>query len=379
MKGIEKIKAFLNSGKPQSAMQKDLSHLQVDREAILQVLWDQHQNLKARTDVQTTEQPRAPTLDAAAAEEGEKKEVENNVFAKLMTAAKRVGVWEEEKQDHGDPAPWSGLKASAPPFVPTHATAALSATTGAEASAPPSHATAGGGKPRQAKPSPGPSAESGRVVKPEAERLCVSMWGIKPCPGTASSECLRKHIPLCSNVICYGNEEVRKACANGGKWHGHIRGLIRAEKKNEKEREFKKDFTKAWQERRNKPQGNSFGGPLQSQQGQPQRHQAKGQKGPTQAKGQKGPTQAKGQKGPTQPRRQTGWNQKPPGPGPRTLGDFFPAPAPVGNAWARPLVTPQVTPQSAPPVSAGADAKQQILHLLQNIGQLGQLLQSTGF
>ena len=70
MKGIEKIKAFLNSGKPQSAMQKDLSHLQVDREAILQVLWDQHQNLKARTDVQTTEQPRAPTPDAA--EEGEK-------------------------------------------------------------------------------------------------------------------------------------------------------------------------------------------------------------------------------------------------------------------------------------------------------------------
>ena len=189
MKGIEKIKAFLNSGKPQSAMQKDLSHLQVDREAILQVLWDQHQNLKARTDVQTTEQPRAPTLDAAAAEEGEKKEVENNVFAMLMTAAKRVGVWEEEKQDHGDPAPWSGLKASAPPFVPSHATAALSATTGAEASAPPSHATAalsatattfmptveGGGKPSQAKPSLGPSAESGRVIKPEAERLCVSM------------------------------------------------------------------------------------------------------------------------------------------------------------------------------------------------------------
>ena len=351
-------------------MQKDLSHLQVDREAILQVLWDQHQNLKARTDVQTTEQPRAPTLDAAAAEEGEKKEVENNVFAKLMTAAKRVGVWEEEKQDHGDPAPWSGLKASAPPFVPSHATAALSATTGAEASAPPSHATAGGGKPRQAKPSPGPSAESGRVIKPEAERLCVSMWGIKPCPGTASSECLRKHIPLCSNVICYGNEEVRKACANGGKWHGHIRGLIRAEKKNEKEREFKKDFAKAWHERRNQPQGNSSRGPLQSQQGQPQRDKAKGQKGPT-------------QKGPTQPRRQKGWNQKPPGPGPRTLGDFFPAPAPVGNAWARPLVTPQSAPpvfaqQAAAPMAVGPEGAriqvQQLHHQMQQF-QMQQMEQ----
>ena len=232
-----------------------------------------------------------------------------------------------------------------------------SQSAGAEASAPPSHATAA----LSATATTFMPTVEGRVIKPEAERLCVSMWGIKSCPGTASSECLRKHIPLCSNVICYGNEEVRKACANGGKWHGHIRGLIRAEKKNEKEREFKKDFAKAWHERRNQPQGNSSRGPLQSQQGQPQRDKAKGQKGPT------------------QPRRQKGWNQKPPGPGPRTLGDFFPAPAPVGNAWARPLVTPQVTPQSAPPVSAGADAKQQILHLLQNIGQLGQLLQSTGF
>ena len=269
----------------------------------------------------------------------------------------------------------AGAEASAPP---SHATAALSATAtilaptsssqsaGAEASAPPSHATAA----LSATATTFMPTVEGRVIKPEAERLCVSMWGIKPCPGTASSECSRKHIPLCSNVICYGNEEVRKACANEGKWHGHIRGLIRAEKKNEKEREFKKDFTKAWQERRNKPQGNSFRGPMQSQQGQPQRDKAKGQKGPT---------QPNRQKGPIQPRQQKGWNQKPPGPGPRTLGDFFPAPAPVGNAWARPLVTPQVTPQSAPPVSAGADAKQQILHLLQNIGQLGQLLQSTGF
>ena len=311
MKGLECVKSFLSSGSEDtlSAAKDSLPSSEVDRDALIQGL------LEARLRASKLHEK----LDALEAKLGRSEPHASTSAAAAASTRKAT------------------LNAATPAFEPTAQNVVQSA--------PPSE-------------------------KREEDKLCVSMWGIKPCPGTASSECIRKHIPLCSNVICYGNEEVRKACANEGKWHGHIRGLLRAEKKNEKEREFKKDFAKAWHERRNQPQGNSLRGPLQSQQGQPQRDKAKGQKGPTQ------PSR---QKGPIQPRQQKGWNQKPPGPGPRTLGDFFPAPAPVGNAWARPLVTPQVTPQSAPPVSAGADAKQQILHLLQNIGQLGQLLQSTGF
>ena len=41
-----------------------------------------------------------------------------------------------------------------------------------------------------------PEPEQPREEKPETVRLCVSMWGVKECPGTSQYESVRKHFPL---------------------------------------------------------------------------------------------------------------------------------------------------------------------------------------
>ena len=71
----------------------------------------------------------------------------------------------------------------------------------------------------------GPSEPAGA----EKQKLCPSMWGKKPCIG--SSECTLKHIPLCQNVVCFGNREVRKNCRN---WYGHVLAAIRQENAKKK-------------------------------------------------------------------------------------------------------------------------------------------------
>ena len=86
--------------------------------------------------------------------------------------------------------------------------------------------------------------------KPEKDKLCPSMWGVKPCPGR--STCVRTHLTLCNNPTCFSNEDQHKACSAGpnGKWHGHVRAAIRAEKKRMREVTEKREFL-AW-----KKQGN---------------------------------------------------------------------------------------------------------------------------
>ena len=74
-------------------------------------------------------------------------------------------------------------------------------------------------------PEPGvPTAPAG-AEKREEDRLCVSMWGKRACPGLP--ECKRKHLPLCDKTTCFGNPENRRACAEtDGKWHGHIQLVV---------------------------------------------------------------------------------------------------------------------------------------------------------
>ena len=83
-----------------------------------------------------------------------------------------------------------------------------------------------------------PTAPTG-AEKKEEEKLCVSMWGKRACPGLP--ECKRVHLTLCDKATCYGNPENRKACAESNKmWHGHIQAAIRAQKKHERQQALQK-------------------------------------------------------------------------------------------------------------------------------------------
>ena len=89
--------------------------------------------------------------------------------------------------------------------------------------------------------------EQPREEKPESERLCVSMWGVKECPGTSVNECVRKHLPLCHSPLCFGRPDRRKTCTEeNSKWHGHMnaqyRAAVRAEKKRKREENEKREF-----------------------------------------------------------------------------------------------------------------------------------------
>ena len=52
-----------------------------------------------------------------------------------------------------------------------------------------------------------PEPEQPREEKPETVRLCVSMWGVKECPGTSQNESVRKHFPLRHSPSRFGRPD----------------------------------------------------------------------------------------------------------------------------------------------------------------------------
>ena len=177
MKGLDTIKAFLESGEPLS---KDSLPSrgpgEVDREALIHTIMTFHKALCASS------------LDKDAVQE-------------LQVTLKKANATTNQQQP------------------------ASAATAGITSASPP--APAG----EQSEQSHGDS--SSKKEKPEEELLCRSMWGMKACVGR--DVCPRQHLDLCTDPVCFGNEEHRKACASG-KWHGHIKGAIRAEKKKERKK-----------------------------------------------------------------------------------------------------------------------------------------------
>ena len=140
-----------------------------------------------------------------------------------------------------------------------------------------------------------PTAPAG-AEKKEEEKLCVSMWGKRACPGLP--ECKRVHLPLCDKATCYGNPENRKACAESNKmWHGHIQAAIRAQKKHERQqalqkkdeaerKEYLSDLPtyRAWKAQGNGQNPSNTGRgqkPKQSPGGQPLQGQQRAKRGPT--------------------------------------------------------------------------------------------------
>ena len=157
--------------------------------------------------------------------------------------------------------------------------------------------------------------------KPEELRLCPSMWGTKACVGR--SECQRKHLDLCTNPTCYGNEEHRKACANGpdGKWHGHIKGAIKAEKKRERKEAEQRQF-QAWLKQRGNESRGTRGDPPRQKPPQKPTKNPQTQKQDHQRKGRQ-----------HHPQRREDWPA--PRPKPLRFGDYVPAPPPAVNAWTK--------------------------------------------
>ena len=62
---------------------------------------------------------------------------------------------------------------------------------------------------------------SRKEEKPEEERLCPSMWGTKACVGR--DVCPRKHLDLCTDPVCYGNEE-HSTPGRRGQWLSRASG-----------------------------------------------------------------------------------------------------------------------------------------------------------
>ena len=196
---------------------------------------------------------------------------------------------------------------------------------------PASAATAGTSAPagEQSEQSHGDSSR--KEEKPEEERLCPSMWGTKACVGR--DVCPRKHLDLCTDPVCYGNEEHRRSCASG-LWHGHMKGAIRAQKIREKKKaeerrlhllqskfqEHQPEFQEWLKQKGNESRG-SRGDPPRKKPPQ------KPAKNPPQQKQQA--SQGRGQ--PQHPQRR---EKQARGPRPVTFGDFVPAPPPAVNAWS---------------------------------------------
>ena len=188
--------------------------------------------------------------------------------------------------------------------------------------------------------------------KPEELRLCPSMWGTKACVGR--QVCRRKHLDLCDNPTCYGNEEHRKTCANGpdGKWHGHIKGAIKAEKKREKKEADQRQF-QAWLKQRGNESRGTRGDPLR------QKPPQKSTKNPKTQKQQN--HQRKGHQ--HHPQRRENWPAL--GPKPLRFGDFIPAPPPVVNAWTKPLTGVTAPTHPPAPLTGMPNRAEQMQQLVQ--------------
>ena len=213
-------------------------------------------------------------------------------------------------------------------------------------------------KPKEKKPEDA-SKESAGIKKPQ-DKLCQSMWGKKQCLDRAT--CVYKHLALCHEPACYGNAELRKACSEGpaGKWHGHIRALIKADKKRERLEADRRDFA-AWQKAKQK--GNKAGG----NRGAPHHNQP--QKRPQVHPVPRGQGQQAAQVRPKYPQRQKKWSaqaRKHP-----SLGEYMPAPSPVHNAWDKPLVASVQQPATQGITGPGV-RQQQMQALLQSMVTLLQ-------
>ena len=204
------------------------------------------------------------------------------------------------------------------------------------------------------------SQDSAEIKRPE-DKLCRSMWGKKQCLDRAT--CVYKHLALCHEPACYGNAELRKACSEGpaGKWHGHIRALINADKRRERLEADRRDFA-AWQKAKQK--GNKAGG----NRGAPHHNQP--QKRPQVHPAPRGQGQQAAQVRPKYPQRQKKWSAQ--ARKPLSVGEYRPAPTPVHNAWDKPLVTS--VHQPAPQGITGPGARQQQMQAL--LQSLVTLLQS---
>ena len=303
MKGINEIKLYLGSGNSLSVqVAKDiLPSTEVDRDALFHVLIEQQKELA--------------TLKAAAA----------------LT-------------------PQSELKGAAALSASAASTSKLSVA---------ANSFEPGAKNNEKKPEDA-SQDSAEIKRPE-DKLCRSMWGKKQCLDRAT--CVYKHLALCHEPACYGNPELRKACSEGpaGKWHGHIRSLIKADKRRERLEADRRDFA-AWQKAKHK--GNRAGG----NRGAPHHNQP--QKRPQVHPVHRGQGQQAAKVRPKYPQRQKKWSAQ--ARKPVSLGEYMPAPTPVQNAWDKPLVTS--VQQPAPQGITGPGARQQQMQAL--LQSMVTLLQS---
>ena len=289
MKGLDVIKRFLEGGEPLSEDSlPSRGPGVVDREALIHTIMSFHKAL------------RAASLDGHAVQE--------------LVALKKATT--TSTSPGGETAPESGVPTAQEP-----------AATAGITSAPPS-APAG----EQSEQSQGDSSR--KEEKPEKERLCPSMWGMKACVGR--DVCPRKHIDLCIDPVCFGNEEHRKACTSG-KWHGHIKGAIRAEKKKEKKKaeerrlhllqskfqEHQPEFQEWLKQKGNESRGSRGDPPRKKPPQKPANN-------PPQQKQQA----SQGRYQPQHPQRRE--NKQARGPRPVTFGDYVPAPPPAVNAWSKP-------------------------------------------
>ena len=143
MKGYDLIKVYLEKDGPLTVEEGEaaLPYKEVDRAALIKMLLEYREKLKAYRPASTTQQPVSPATTAPPSAEA--------------STDGPTGV--QSEQSHGD--------------------------------------------------------SSRKEEKPEEERLCPSMWGTKACMG--KDVCPRKHLDLCVDPVCYGNEEHRKSCASG--------------------------------------------------------------------------------------------------------------------------------------------------------------------
>ena len=297
MKGLDIVKAFLGSEKEDtlSTAKDSLPVDRVDRDALVQGLRD------ARVELAT-------------------------LRALNQTGAATSMITEGSEAKASTSSASSELNAECKSFVP----AAQNAKGSASANASP--------KPVQT-----------REEKPEADRVCVSMWGVKECPGTSDNECVRKHFPLCHSPLCFGRPDRRKACTEeNGKWHGHqnaqYRAAVRADKKRKREATEKREFAeyKKWKHEGNWKTPSAQRGThknLKAQESKPRKEAAASKE--TKKKQTHNRAQGRGK-----------WAQ--PRPGPQTLGDYFPSlprPAQPGSVWGNPPQNTEWAPTQAAPAN----------------------------
>ena len=326
-KGTKEVTDFLKAKRPISAAKEDLPSTAVHREAILHAamqLQDKVEALEAKLGEST------PMVTGPQASTS--REVPSNTAEDVTTTKAR-------------------LNAATPAFEPKASTSEQSVAANSSES---------GAKKNEKKPEDASQASAG--IKKPGDKLCHSMWGKKQCLDRAT--CEYKHLALCHEPACYGNAELRKACSEGpaGKWHGHIRALINADKRRERLEADRRDFA-AWQKAKQK--GNKAGGnrgaPHHKQPPKrPQAHPVSQGQGQQQAAQTRSKYPQKQKKWPAQARK------------PLSLGDYMPAPIPVYNAWEKPLVTS--IQQAAPQGITGPGARQQQMQAL--LQTLVTLLQS---